>query len=204
MKKVIGFYRSCDLLTMLSVVFSITGMILSINGLPIYAVCCLIGSGICDAFDGALARMRKNTPEESCYGAELDSLADVICFGVTPVVITLTNFNYILLNIVCVFYCLAGVIRLAYYNMLAIKGKGDSGYFVGIPITTISIIYPILYFIYYFGKFTNFEYVFLIFFLLVGLSYIIPIKVKKLTNNLKLTLSIGGILAVLVIISYIF
>ena len=60
-KKIIGFYRGCDFVTMTSTISAIVGMILAINNHIITAVSCLILSGICDAFDGVLARRRENT-----------------------------------------------------------------------------------------------------------------------------------------------
>lgn len=204
MKKVIGFYRDCDLLTMLGSVFAVTGMILAIKGMAIYAIFCLIGSGICDAFDGYLARRHENTPQQTRYGVELDSLSDVICFGVLPVIIAISNSEALYLYIASVFFVLCGIVRLAYYNMLAGEEDNDSHYFVGIPITTSAIIFPIAYIILYYTNIGLIGIVGSILFLLLGLGYVLPLKVKKLTNLGKVILSAIGIISIITILIILF
>ena len=50
-----------------------------------FSVLCLVLSGICDAFDGIVARSKKDrTEEEKAFGIQLDSLCDVIAFGFFP------------------------------------------------------------------------------------------------------------------------
>jgi len=204
MKKVIGFYRDCDLLTMTGTVLAITGMILAINNLATYAVFCLIGSGICDAFDGFLARRHNSTKEQQQYGVELDSLSDVICFGVLPVIIAITKSNAWYLCVSSIFFVLCGVVRLAYYNMLANEKENDGHYFVGIPITASAIVFPIIYFITIAINDGILSTVLTILFMLLGLGYILPIKVKKLTNLGKAILSIIGVIAIIAILIIIF
>ena len=63
-RKVVGFYHYGVILTYLSVVAAIVGICFSVGGnkgpLPYVGVICLLISGICDSFDGAVARTRKN------------------------------------------------------------------------------------------------------------------------------------------------
>ena len=82
MKKfIIGFYRKCDFITMTGTLFSFIGLMLVLSQHFTMAVLCMVVSGICDAFDGTVARMSKSTKMEKAYGVQLDSLSDVICFG---------------------------------------------------------------------------------------------------------------------------
>ena len=144
MKKFIGFYRDCDLLTMSGTFMALLGCILSINGSKVIPIFCLIIAGICDAFDGKLARRRKSSKMQSVYGVQLDSLSDLISFGVFPLVYTINILpkNYYFGWFALIFYSLCGMIRLAYFNTLDICNTGEKGYFVGVPITFISILYP--------------------------------------------------------------
>ena len=89
MKRFVGFYHYGVILTYLSVVSAIIGIGLSVVGYPFYGgIICLWISGVCDAFDGAVARTRRNRSEEDkMFGAKIDSLSDVIAFGVAPVMI---------------------------------------------------------------------------------------------------------------------
>lgn len=88
MNKIIGYYRKCDLLTMLGTLFSFIGILLAVSEHYTIACLCMAVSGICDAFDGTLARKHKYTKQQQTYGVQLDSLSDVICFGVFPAILT--------------------------------------------------------------------------------------------------------------------
>ncbi len=87
-----------------------------------------------DAFDGRIARL---TRTQSDFGMQMDSLADALSFGLAPAVLV---YNWALeplgfAGIVISFaFCACGVIRLARFNVLAIRGVGSSKYFMGLPI----------------------------------------------------------------------
>jgi CDP-diacylglycerol--serine O-phosphatidyltransferase len=88
-----------------------------------------------DAFDGRVARMTKT---QSDFGMELDSLADVVSFGVAPALLVykwaLAPLGFFGLALPAV-YASCGAIRLARFNVLAHRGdKGASRFFVGLPI----------------------------------------------------------------------
>src|SRR5574344_1694494 len=133
MKKFIGYYRDCDLLTMTGTSMALLGSILAINGNKLLPIFCLIISGICDGFDGKLARRKEATKEQSVYGVQLDSLSDLISFGVFPLVLTVSCLphNCYYAWIALLFYSLCGMVRLAYFNTLDICKKSEKGYFVG-------------------------------------------------------------------------
>lgn len=87
-----------------------------------------------DAFDGRVARLTRTQSE---FGVELDSLADVISFGVAPAILV---YKWALAEmgtlgfIICSIYAACGAIRLARFNVLAHGPHGSSRYFVGLPI----------------------------------------------------------------------
>jgi len=88
-----------------------------------------------DAFDGRVARMTKT---QSDFGMELDSLADVMSFGAAPALLAykwaLAPLGHVGLFIAFAFAA-CGALRLARFNVLAIRGdKGSSRFFVGLPI----------------------------------------------------------------------
>ena len=120
MIKLIGVYDYTVLLTYIGLACTLFGMTQAISGNFEAAVLCLAISGACDAFDGRVARSKKNrTDDERNFGIQLDSLCDVICFGVFPGLICyLLGVRGLLgLPIVC-FFCLCAVIRLAFFNVL--------------------------------------------------------------------------------------
>lgn len=86
--KFIGVYDYTVILTYLSLISSVFGITQAIHSDYKTAIFCLAFSGICDAFDGRVARTKKNrTEDEKNFGIQLDSLCDVICFGIFPALI---------------------------------------------------------------------------------------------------------------------
>ena len=116
----IGFYNYSVIVTYLGVISSMIGISLACNGIFDGAILCLALAGACDTFDGKIARAMKNrTHEMEIFGVQIDSLCDMVCFGVTPAVICYQMGLKSVAGICCeIFFVLCGVIRLAYFNML--------------------------------------------------------------------------------------
>ena len=83
----IGFYGASVILTYVGLSFSIVGMAFAFSGHIPTAIMCLIIAGVCDMFNGTIARACKRTDKEKKFGIQLDSLVDVVSFGVFPIVI---------------------------------------------------------------------------------------------------------------------
>ena len=120
----IGFYNYTVILTYLSLVSSALGIYFA-SGIgesgshPEYAIVCLMLSGLFDMFDGKVARTRKRTDEEKKFGIQIDSLCDLVCFGVLPSVIGYSiGMNSWADMFVLILFTLCAVIRLAYFNVM--------------------------------------------------------------------------------------
>ena len=115
----IGKWNKAVILTYVGLAIAIVGMALAISGYDIkYAFICLMLSGICDLFDGAVARMCKRDDEEKAFGVQQDSLVDVISFVAFPIVILLSmGYNSVLHIIVYAIFAICGVARLGYFNI---------------------------------------------------------------------------------------
>lgn len=115
----IGFYNYTVWLTFIGMLSSVVGMGFAVQGKIIAAVICLMFSGFCDMFDGIVARTKKDrTDEEKRFGIQLDSLSDIVCFGVLPFVIGVSVGAREWWQIaIMALFALAGLIRLAYYNV---------------------------------------------------------------------------------------
>lgn len=88
----IGVYDYTVILTYLSLISGVLGIIIAVTGVghPEIGIFFLMLSGILDAFNGRVARTKKNRTEiEKNFGVQIDSLADLICFGVLHVSIGL-------------------------------------------------------------------------------------------------------------------
>ena len=145
----IGFYSYTVVLTYLGLASSAIGMILTFQGFAKYALFCLAFSGLCDMFDGKVARMKKNrTEDEKRFGIQIDSLCDVVCFGAFPMILCYSIGMRGPAGIsILVFYLIAGVIRLAFFNVMEEKRQEETDearkYYQGLPITSIAIILPL-------------------------------------------------------------
>ncbi len=87
-----------------------------------------------DAADGRVARMTKT---QSDFGMQLDSLADVITFGLAPAVVVYlwSLAQYGIIGLVAAFlYVACGAIRLARFNLMAADPSASSKFFLGLPI----------------------------------------------------------------------
>ncbi len=147
----IGFYDRSVVMTYIGLAFAVVGICFAYVTNLTWSVVCLIVAGVCDMFDGKIARACKNRTEEAKeFGVQIDSLCDTVAFVVLPVLISLEMGHQGPISItVCVLYVLAGVIRLAYFNVLAAKADKSSPmkFYTGLPVTSAAVIFPTLWLI---------------------------------------------------------
>ena len=195
MKKIclIGVYDYTVVLTYISLVITLVGISLAIEGSFRSAVFCLALSGLCDMFDGKIARSKKNrTDREKMFGVQIDSLCDCVCFGVFPAMICYClGMNHIPGVIILCLYCVASVIRLGYFNVMEEKRQNETSelrhYYQGLPITSMAIILPFLYLLRR-GCGKNFLLVIHVAVVVVGVLFISDFKVKKPQNPMVILL----------------
>ena len=147
----IGFYNYTVILTYLSVVSAVLSMILAHKAAFGGAMLCLFLSGFCDAFDGTVARSKKDrTEDEKSFGIQLDSLCDVVSFGAAPAFACYCmGMDGIAGVAILCLYCICAVIRLAFFNVLEGKRQQTEGgcnkVYRGLPVTTSALIFPLFY-----------------------------------------------------------
>lgn len=181
----IGFYDYTVILTYLSLVSAVVGMLLASSGSFGASVLCLMLAGICDAFDGTVARTKKNrTEDEKAFGIQLDSLCDVVSFGVFPAFLCYRmGANSILAVVILCAYCVCAVIRLAFFNVLEAKRQktesGSNKFYRGLPVTSISMILPLVYLLRSIVTERVFSAVLQIMAAAVSLLFILDFRMKK-------------------------
>lgn len=196
----LGFYDYTVVLTYISLGISVFGITMALEGNFRMAIFCLALSGLCDMFDGKIARTKKNrTEDEKNFGIQIDSLCDVVCFGVFPAMICYClGVNTPAGVAALIFYSIASVIRLAYFNVTEAKRQTQTEenrkYYQGLPITSMAIILPFLYLMrrYYMIHFLIVIHIAVI---IVGLLFILNIKVKKPQNPVRILLVVVVALA---------
>ncbi len=202
----IGVYDYTVILTYTSLVSGLLGIIISVTGVghPELGVFFLMVSGLLDAFDGRVAGIKKNRSQiEKDFGVQIDSLTDLICFGVLPVTIGLAQLRIkgifteivrkrdyegsfpilIILLVIAIFYVLAALIRLAYFNATSeIRAEESSKtgvtYYMGLPVTSAALVFPLVMVIHFFSKW-DLTYFYFLMMLIVAIAFVTNIKVRK-------------------------
>lgn len=176
---IIGKYNKSVILTYIGGIFALIGMIFAILDNLQYSFICLMLAGICDLFDGKVARMCKRTDIEKEFGKQIDSLVDVFSFVALPSVIAIKLFLdiNILLGIIIILYILCGIIRLAWFNIISSKEE-DIKYFIGVPVAYIAVVVPIIYAIDILFK-LNIDFIYPIVYMIFAVLFVLNIKVPK-------------------------
>ncbi len=184
--KFIGVYDYTVIVTYLSLVSGIVGMTFAFSGNLLATILCIVASGVCDMFDGVIARTKKNrTQDEKGFGIQIDSLCDIICFGVSPAIfLYFSGVNSIYGISIIVFYVLCGVIRLAFFNVLETNRQQHEGgcakSYRGLPVTSAAIIYPLTYLICHFLSCDISLIVYHVVPVMMGLLFIIDFRFPKI------------------------
>ncbi len=226
----IGFYDYTVVLTYLSLLSAGSGIFLSLSGggHPFLGMFCLLLCGLCDSFDGIVARTKKTrTDTEKKYGIQIDSLSDVIAFGVLPACIGVallrgselpdslftaegfgTTVLVILFYAVSLIYILAALIRLAYFNVTEeIRQKEEDGkprkQFTGLPVTSSALILPVVMIIDFLLKSVNLTIAYYAVLFLMSFAFLLKFKMRKPgKRGVLIMIGLGVVEALLLILGY--
>ena len=135
-----SIYLLPNLITSASLFFGLLAIKYSIDGRMngnmqefVFAAYAILAAGLCDGLDGSVARL---THTQSSFGVQLDSLCDLVSFGIAPAIVI---YNYALNDFFRLGFCVAfifaacGALRLARFTVQSEMGK-TSGNFTGLPI----------------------------------------------------------------------
>lgn len=147
----IGFYSYTVILTYLGFVCGSVGLYFAAHGSTNMAIIMLMLAGFCDMFDGKVAKTKKDrTPQECRFGIQIDSLSDMVCFGLLPPMIAFSTGMTKPIHI-AVFCCfsLAALIRLAYFNVTEEERQEVTTerrkLYEGLPVTSVALLVPLLF-----------------------------------------------------------
>ncbi|MEW6698399.1 MAG: CDP-diacylglycerol--serine O-phosphatidyltransferase [Bacillota bacterium] len=128
-----------SLFTLGNLLFGVFALVLALDQEYIKGGIMILLAGVMDYLDGKVARKLQVTSE---FGKELDSLADLVSFGVAPAILAyslqLSEWGYWGLAIALAFV-MCGALRLARFNVTAFSGS-----FMGVPITVAGSIVALL------------------------------------------------------------
>lgn len=226
----IGYYNYTMFLTYISLVSASLGIVIALTGggHPYIGMCFLLLCGLCDAFDGKVARLKKNRSEtEKKFGIQVDSLSDIVAFGVLPICIGAALMRSseslqmiqsgtggmvytVILFMIMTLYTLMALIRLAFFNVSEEERQnteeGARKYYLGLPVTSAAIIFPTVLLInYLFLKFKNVDLA-PVYFVMLGvtaLAFVLKFELKKPGMKAILAMiAFGAIEGIIMIIAY--
>ncbi|ACM36049.1 MULTISPECIES: CDP-alcohol phosphatidyltransferase family protein [Rhizobium/Agrobacterium group] len=202
-----------NLITVLAICAGLTGVRLAFEGRFELAVGMVLVAAFLDGIDGRIARLMKAT---SKFGAQMDSLADIVNFGVAP---GLVLYVYILDQarsfgwIAALIFAISAGLRLARFNVMderAIKAPWQNAYFVGVPAPAGALLVMLPIYLGFLGveatpgfAFASSAYTMLIAFLLISRLPVWSGKSeKKVRRDLVLPLTIAVVLYVALLMSF--
>ena len=137
-----------DAISLLNLAFGFIAILMVIGNHLTFASLCILVALVFDSVDGWVAR-KLERKDYFGFGKNMDSLADVVSFGVAPAAILyslssgMSDWSGYLVTIVCLIVLVCGMLRLARYNVIAdrIQYKG----FIGLPIPCAALILSTYY-----------------------------------------------------------
>lgn len=203
-KKLNGYYNYTVVLTYLGMLCGFTGITFILAEEYRKALICLMIAGIFDMFDGTVAATKSRNDQEKRFGIQIDSLSDLICFGVLPALFIYGVSRKSGLAFLCgSFYVLCALIRLAYFNVCEEERQrtesGSRGWYVGLPVTTVALVLPIFFAI--LNSFTlSMGRVLPLVSAGMALAFLLPFKVKKPYFIGKAGIIVAGIIEFLILV----
>ena len=206
-KKILGYYNYTVILTYLGMDLAFCGILQAIGQNFWTSLVFLMLSGLCDMFDGAVAATKERDVSEKRFGIQIDSLSDLISFGVLPAVFVymLSDKNFYV-GIVATLYVLCALIRLAYFNVLeeerqAVTTESRKSY-LGLPVTSIALLLPAVYLFYDFTALKG-KLGFTVLLILVAAGFVSTVEIKKPKIIGKIVLLLVGVMEALALVFFV-
>ncbi|MFJ8063082.1 CDP-diacylglycerol--serine O-phosphatidyltransferase [Psychrobacillus sp. NPDC096426] len=133
--------HAANMITIANLACGGAAIMATMNESPAYSVLFIFIAGLLDRFDGMVAR---KFHLESELGKQLDSMSDIISFGVAPALLlySLVLHDYSTVGMaITIIYIACGAFRLARFNI-----SESNGFFTGLPITVAGVILTLSYF----------------------------------------------------------
>ncbi len=199
----IGYYNYTVILTYFGTIFGFVGISYVGHGNLKMALLCLMVAGFCDMFDGKIASTMNRTKQERRFGIQIDSLSDLICFGLLPAAIGLRYSVPPLHIIISAIFMLCALVRLAWFNVDEEERQDTESNcrktYLGLPVTTSAFLIPLLL---GGGKIIGLPMQLILpwIMLAMGIAFLTPFKLKKPAMLGKLIMALVGLAVFIMII----
>ncbi len=205
--KLIGYYNYTVIATYAALTSGIFGIFSAFEGKTFFAVICLMVSGILDMFDGRIAATKERSDDEKKFGIQIDSLCDLVSFGVLPAAIGyslgLDNPWFMLLFTL---FVLNAKIRLAFFNVDEMKRQNETTekrkFYTGLPVTMSAAIFPTIYvFASPFGD-TALSIVYAAFLLICAVLFVVKVKLPKAGTKMMIAFLVLGVAMIACLVAF--
>jgi len=168
--------------SLLGLLSAVLGIYFAISGNFPVAIIGLLWAVLFDWFDGFIARrMKDRTREQEAFGAQLDSMIDIVSFGVLPAILLLSYGNYDFLYIPGAFIVItSGAIRLSYFN---VYGLIDNKAYLGLSVDSNGLILPFIFLFESFFSHTSFSIILYASLLVLSALNVSSIRMNKLSGR---------------------
>ena len=137
-KQIYNIVSVADLITSANLICGLLSVQSSLHHMFLLASLLMIAGVVFDMMDGFTARKLGVASE---FGAQMDSLADLITFGVAPMVLVASYYDNVYLSLVAMLIPLCGALRLARHN---VNHHDLKGVLIGVPIDASVLVVPLL------------------------------------------------------------
>ena len=176
-QNILKIIKPADIITLINALLGFASILMTWHGQIESALVLILLAVIADGADGAVARYSGN----GVLGANLDSLSDVISFGVAPAIVAFVSLDSMnnWMGVFPGFFLVCGILRLARFN---VSGKKDG--FEGIPITAGGFIVALFLLMRDFVPY--FEFVFPVLLLILSVLMVSTINYPKIKKPIIL------------------
>ena len=145
-----------NIISLLGLLCAVFGIYFAIEGNFLASVIAVLWAVLFDWFDGIIARkMKDRTKEQGDFGAQLDSMIDIVSFGILPAILLLSYGNYSVWFIPGAFIIITtSAIRLSYFN---VYGLIDSKTYIGMALDNNVLILAFIFLFESFFSHTTFS-----------------------------------------------
>lgn len=201
----IGFINLANIITLSGLCSSALAILCAANHHFCPALTFFLLAGVCDMMDGTAARRKPGRSNRSkIYGVQLDSLCDMVSFGVTPCMIAwFLGYDSPFDVIIYMLFLVCSATRLAYFNTLTMEKEDlSSKSFVGMPIPFSCFSTAMLMLMLSFGlEPSGMAWAFRAVYIVVAVLYVLRINIPK--PPLKIAVIFGALIGVVYLLTVI-
>ena len=181
----IGIYGLSDLLLIISQIIAIVALFLTTTTKTTISLILIFIVGIIIVISRFI-RGNKVDNYLGKYNLVLEAIVSIFSFGIVPMIMTVltVGMNHYSTIIVCTVYIILCIISVS-YNLARDLNKDSIKQYIGLPITCMSFLYPLINILCNVFTGIKYEVILTLFMLIIGILYVVPIKINRIVKESK-------------------